>query len=83
MEQAAYVPSLIWVAPFACLLLGIAIIPLAAPHFWESNTRKLLVSAVLGVPVLILYFAHDPEALVHTGRDYLSFMILLGSLFVI
>jgi Na+/H+ antiporter NhaD/arsenite permease-like protein len=32
---------------------------------------------------LILYFAHDPEALVHTGRDYLSFMILLGSLFVI
>jgi len=83
MEQAAYVPSLIWVAPFASLLLGIAIIPLVAPHFWESNTRKLLVSAVLGVPVLILYFAHDPEALVHTGRDYLSFMILLGSLFVI
>jgi len=83
MEQSAFVPSLIWVAPFACLLLGIAIIPLAAPHFWESNTRKLLVSAVLGVPVLVLYLAHDPEALVHTGRDYLSFMILLGSLFVI
>jgi len=83
MEQSVFVPSLIWVAPFASLLLGIAIIPLAAPHFWESNTRKFLVSAVLGVPVLILYFAHDPEALVHTGRDYLSFMILLGSLFVI
>jgi Na+/H+ antiporter NhaD/arsenite permease-like protein len=83
MEQSAFVPSLIWVAPFACLLLGIAIIPLAAPHFWESNTRKLLVSAVLGVPVLALYLAHDPQALVHTGRDYLSFMILLGSLFVI
>jgi len=83
MEQSAFVPSLIWVAPFASLLLGIAIIPLAAPHFWESNTRKFLVSAVLGVPVLILYFTYDPEALVHTGRDYLSFMILLGSLFVI
>src|SRR5262245_46936937 len=83
MEQSAFVPSLIWVAPFACLLLGIAIIPLAAPRFWESNTRKLLVSAVLGVPVVALYFAHDPQALVHTGRDYLSFMILLGSLFVI
>jgi hypothetical protein len=33
MEQSAFVPSLIWVAPFACLLLGIAIIPLAAPRF--------------------------------------------------
>ena len=83
MEPSAFVPSLIWVAPFACLLLGIAIIPLAAPHFWESNTRKLLVSAVLGLPVLGLYLAHDTEALLHTGRDYVSFMILLGSLFVI
>jgi len=83
MEHSAFVPSLIWVAPFACLLLGIAIIPLAAPHFWESNTRKLLVSAVLGVPVLVLYVPHDPEALLHTARDYVSFMILLGSLFVI
>jgi Na+/H+ antiporter NhaD/arsenite permease-like protein len=83
MEPAAFVPSLIWVAPFACLLLGIAIIPLAAPRFWESNTRKLLVSAALGLPVLGLYLAHDTEALLHTGRDYVSFMILLGSLFVI
>jgi Na+/H+ antiporter NhaD/arsenite permease-like protein len=83
MEQSAYVPSLIWVAPFACLLLGIAIIPLAAPHFWESNSRKLLVSAVLGLPVLVLYLAHDAQALLHTGRDYVSFMILLGSLFII
>jgi Na+/H+ antiporter NhaD/arsenite permease-like protein len=83
MEHTAFVPSLIWVAPFACLLLGIAVIPLAAPHFWESNLRKLLVSAVLGVPVLVLYLMHDPEELLHTGRDYVSFMVLLGSLFVI
>ena len=41
MEHSAFVPSLIWVAPFACLLLGIAVIPLVAPHFWESNIRKL------------------------------------------
>lgn len=83
MEHPAFVPSLIWVAPFACLLLGIAIIPLVAPHFWESNLRKLGVSLVLGVPVLALYLSHSPEALLHTARDYASFMILLGSLFVI
>jgi hypothetical protein len=67
MEQPAFVPSLIWVAPFAFLLLGIAIIPLAAPQFWESNARKLLVSTVLGVPVLALYVTHDPGALLRTG----------------
>lgn len=82
MEQSAFVPSLIWVNPFACLLLSIAILPLAAPGFWESNLRKLLVSAVLIAPVIGLYLAHDPVAVAHTARDYLSFIILLGSLFV-
>ena len=83
MEQPAFVPSLIWVIPFAVLLLGIAIIPLAAPHFWESNPRKLLVSAALGAPVLGLYLAHQPDAILHTARDYVSFIVLLSSLFVI
>lgn len=83
MEHSAFVPSLIWVTPFACLLLGIAIIPLAAPHFWESNLRKLAVSLALGGPVLVLYLSHEPQALLHTTRDYVSFMVLLGSLFII
>jgi Na+/H+ antiporter NhaD/arsenite permease-like protein len=79
----AYLPSLFWVAPFAALLLGIAVLPLAAPHFWESNRNKLLVSAVLGLPVLALYAMHQPGAIGHMFEDYASFMILLGSLFVI
>jgi Na+/H+ antiporter NhaD/arsenite permease-like protein len=83
MEHSGFVPALPWVVPFACLLLGIAIIPLVAPHFWESNLRKLGVSLLLGVPVLFLYLANAPHALVETARDYASFMILLGSLFVI
>jgi len=83
MEQPAFVPSLIWVAPFACLLLGIAIMPIAAPRFWESNAKKLLVSAVLGAPVAGLYLSRDPNALAQAGRDYVSFIILIGSLFVI
>jgi len=38
---------------------------------------------VLGLPVLVLYARHDPAALWHTAGDYLSFMALLASLFVI
>ncbi len=83
MEHTAFLPSLIWIVPFASLLLGIALIPLAAPHFWESNARKLMVSAVLGVPVLVLYARSAPDVLPHTAADYVSFMTLLGSLFVI
>lgn len=83
MAESAFVPALGWVIPFAALLLCIAVVPLAAPHFWESNLRKLMVSVALGVPVLLLYFAHDPAALAQTARDYVSFMVLLGSLYVI
>jgi Na+/H+ antiporter NhaD/arsenite permease-like protein len=83
VEHAPYVPAVVWVAPFVALLLGIAILPLLAPHFWESNLRKLVVSALLGLPVLVLYLNHHPQALVHAGADYVSFMVLLGSLFVI
>ena len=83
MEATPFVPALAWVAPFAILLLAIAVLPLVAPHFWESNLRKLGVAALLGLPVLGLYLVHEPQALVHTASDYVSFMVLLGSLFVI
>jgi Na+/H+ antiporter NhaD/arsenite permease-like protein len=69
--------------PFVALLLSIAILPLAAPHFWESNTRKLTLSALLGVPVVVLYLLYAPAVALHTAADYLSFMVLLGSLFII
>ena len=83
METAPFVPSPVWVAPFALLLLGIAVLPLFAAHFWESNLRKLAVCAVLGLPVLWLYLRHHPQGLLHTASDYVSFIILLASLYVI
>ena len=83
MPHTAYVPSVIWILPFALLLLGIAIVPLVAPHFWDSNLRKLGVSVVLGAPVLWLYALHAPAAITHSATDYVSFMILLASLFII
>jgi Na+/H+ antiporter NhaD/arsenite permease-like protein len=83
MPPRAFVPSLPWALPFAGLLLAIALLPLAAPRFWESNLRKLAVAAALALPVLVLYLRAHPAALVHTAGDYASFMVLLGALFVI
>jgi Na+/H+ antiporter NhaD/arsenite permease-like protein len=65
------------------MLLVIAIAPLVAPHWWESNRHKLVVAALLGVPVLIYYLARQPGALVHMAEDYVSFIVLLATLYVI
>jgi Na+/H+ antiporter NhaD/arsenite permease-like protein len=83
MDPVPFVPSAGWVLPFLALVFGIAVLPLTAPRFWESNRRKLGVSGLLGVPVLWLYLTHQPRALVHTLGDYASFIVLLGSLYVI
>ncbi len=83
MHAADFVPSAPWALPFVGLLLAIAVLPLAAPHFWESNLRKLGVGAVLSAPVLFLYLRARPAALVHAAQDYVSFIVLLGGLFVI
>jgi Na+/H+ antiporter NhaD/arsenite permease-like protein len=83
MQSQGFVPAIVWALPFVGLLLAIGLLPLAAPRFWESNLRKLAVAAVLSLPVLVLYLSAQPQALVHAARDYVSFVVLLGGLFVI
>ncbi|MBF0104575.1 MAG: sodium:proton antiporter [Deltaproteobacteria bacterium] len=69
--------------PFALLLLSIAILPLAAHHFWEKNSNKAFVACILSVPVLIYLLQHNPVEVLHTTHEYISFICLLGSLYVI
>jgi Na+/H+ antiporter NhaD/arsenite permease-like protein len=83
MHAEPFVPSLAWALPFVGLLLSIAVLPLAAPHFWESNLRKLGVAAILAAPILVLYLRSNPASLVHAAADYVSFIVLLGGLFII
>ncbi len=71
------------VLPFVAMLLAIAFGPLWLPRWWESNRNKLVVSGVLGTPVLVLYLVREPGALTHMAGDYVSFIILLAGLYVI
>lgn len=75
------------VGPFIALLLCIAVLPLAAPHWWEHNKNKGIVAAVLGVPLAgylaISFGAEGQGELLHAAKDYVSFICLLGSLYVI
>jgi len=81
--HSSFVPSLPWILPFVLMLLSIAVLPLALPHFWEPHSRKVVVSAILGLPVLVLYLMNAPGTLLATTEEYISFLVLLGGLFVI
>lgn len=75
------------VLPFALILLSIAIFPLVAPHWWEHNRNKAIVSALLAVPVaaylLVVWGPEGREVLDEKILEYVSFIVLLAALFVI
>jgi Na+/H+ antiporter NhaD/arsenite permease-like protein len=75
------------ILPFVLLLLSIAVLPLAVPHWWERNRNKLLVSVIWAIPaavLLVLNMGRDGTVLlVHSMKEYVAFIALLLSLFVI
>jgi Na+/H+ antiporter NhaD/arsenite permease-like protein len=79
--------GVIWVVPFACMLLSIAIMPLAIPHFWHHHYGK--VSAFWGLAFLVPFaIAHGFDLAVYSVAhtlflEYISFIVLLFSLFTI
>jgi Na+/H+ antiporter NhaD/arsenite permease-like protein len=82
-HQLGHVLPLWSIAPFAVLLLCIAVLPLVAGHFWDSNRNKALLGAALGAPVAAWIAWLEPMVLAHTVREYVAFIVLLGALFVI
>src|SRR4051812_21235180 len=71
------------IAPFILLLLSIAVVPLTLPQWWDKNTNKLLLSVAVSIPVLLVIVPGAPHLLLDSMRDYFSFIVLLGALFVI
>lgn len=70
-------------APFAMLLLAMALLPTLLPHFWERHYAKVAL-ALGAVPALWLALvAGDWHSLQHAAAEYTSFIALIGSLFVI
>jgi Na+/H+ antiporter NhaD/arsenite permease-like protein len=72
------------VAPFVLVLLGIAIIPLARAHWWEHNKNKAIFAGVVAGPAAIyILLLLDPHMIGHALTEYVQFIILLGSLYVV
>jgi len=75
------------VLPFVALLLCIAILPLTLPHWWEHNRNKAIVvgclTAVVAIYLVAVWHEHGVHELVEKLKEYASFIILLGALYVI
>ncbi len=86
LSEGGHAPPTWTVAPFACYLLVIAVLPLFAAHFWEKNRNKLILAVVAGLPVVIYLLAaqdHGGHWLLHSGKEYAAFIVLLASLYII
>lgn len=69
--------------PFALLLGAIASGPVLAPKWWLRHYAKValgLGAVTLGYYILIL---RDTHSLGHTAHEYVSFIALVGSLYVV
>ncbi len=71
------------VAPFVALILGIALLPLFAHHWWERSRNQFLIAVGLAAPVGVAFWFLDRHALEHALVEYLAFIALLGSLFTV
>ncbi|HEX3718025.1 MAG TPA: sodium:proton antiporter [Verrucomicrobiae bacterium] len=73
-----------WMAlPFCVLLAAIALGPLFFADWWGRNYPKVV--AVLAVIVVTYYLAtlHAPWHVLRTAHEYISFITLIGALFVV
>ena len=83
-QPSEYLPPVWLVAPFLLLLLMIATGPLFYHRFWEEHYAK--VASALGLVVAGyygLFMKNGTLVLEHTLEEYLSFIALISSLFVV
>jgi Na+/H+ antiporter NhaD/arsenite permease-like protein len=71
------------ILPFGLLLAAIALAPLFFPKWWHHHYPKVAVA--LGALTLAYYLVglHAYGRALHTGIEYISFIALVGSLYVV
>lgn len=86
-ESATAVPivHVAWVAPFAALLGCIALMPFVAPHWWEHHYAKVAIAlgAIVAAYYLIALDGAGARAIAGSAAEYVSFILLLGSLYLV
>lgn len=79
-------PPFWMIFPFVAYLLTIATAPLLSPQFWDRNRNKFVLAVLYSIPVAVYLTAwnqHGGEWLLHSVKEYIAFIMLLASLFII
>jgi Na+/H+ antiporter NhaD/arsenite permease-like protein len=71
------------ILPFALMLLAIALLPFIHKHLWEHHYPKIAVGLGLITVVYYVAFLKNPSRMLHVAHEYVSFIALIGSLFVV
>src|ERR1041384_758488 len=83
MESAVATPNPWMILPFGLLLVAIALAPLFFADWWSKHYHKVVCA--LGAITLGYYLfglqAH--QRVLHTAHEYVSFIALIGSLYVV
>src|SRR5438105_3288985 len=83
MDSVLIHPNTWMVLPFVVLLTAIALGPLLAADWWGRHYAKVAISlAALTVGYYLLGLGAT-AAVLRTAHDYVSFIALIGSLFVV
>ncbi|HEV8605052.1 MAG TPA: sodium:proton antiporter [Tepidisphaeraceae bacterium] len=83
IEAARDSVSILWALPFALLLAAIATMPFIHKHWWEKYYPAVsLALATVAAAGYCIVFGR-PEKWLHGMGEYVSFIILLGALFVV
>lgn len=68
---------------FALMLISIAVMPLWKPHWWHHNYPKVAVGLGAITASYYAFVLKDWHRLGHVAHEYVSFIALIGSLFVV
>ncbi|MFM8789315.1 MAG: sodium:proton antiporter [Chthoniobacterales bacterium] len=71
------------ILPFVVMLLSIAFMPFIHLHWWEKNYPKVAVGLGAVAVTYYLVFLGQPGRVAEVAHEYLSFIALIGSLFVV
>jgi Na+/H+ antiporter NhaD/arsenite permease-like protein len=77
------IPNWVIMLPFGILLLAIALGPLIAQHHWERHYHKLCLVLAGAVCLYHLFVVRQVERVAHAGIDYATFMVVVGSFFIV
>lgn len=71
------------ILPFVLMLLSIAVLPLINKQWWDSHFPKVAVGLAIAPTVYYVFFLNEGVRILHVAHEYLSFIILIGALYVV